>query len=114
MKHYGLTIELKNDPALIAQYREFHANPWPEPLRGLREIGILDMKIFLLGTRMFMYMTTTDEFEAERDFPTYVERNPKAAEWDALMRTFQQQVAEAREGEWWAEMDMVFDLQLHV
>ena len=56
-------------------------------------------------------MTSTDEFNAERDFPTYVERNPKAAEWDALMRTFQQQVPQAREGEWWAEMEMVFDLE---
>ncbi|MGB0606260.1 MAG: L-rhamnose mutarotase [Candidatus Latescibacterota bacterium] len=114
MKHYGLTIDLKDDPELIAQYKAHHADPWPEPLQGLREIGITDMKIFLLGTRMFMYMTSTDEFDAERDFPTYVERNPKAAEWDALMRTFQQQVPQAREGEWWAEMEMVFDLERHV
>ena len=68
MKHYGLTIDLKDDPQLIAQYKAHHANPWPEPLLGLREIGIIDMKIFLLGTRMFMYMTSTDEFVAERDF----------------------------------------------
>ena len=114
MKHYGLTIDLKYDPALIAQYKQHHANPWPEPLQGLREIGITDMKIFLLGTRMFMYMTATDDFVAERDFPTYVEQNPKAAEWDEFMRTFQSQVPEAKEGEWWAEMEMVFDLQLHV
>lgn len=114
MKHYGLTIDLKDDPELIAQYKHHHANPWPEPLQGLREIGITDMKIFLLGTRMFMYMTATDDFVAERDFPTYVEQNPKAAEWDEFMRTFQRQVPEAKEGEWWAEMEMVFDLQLHV
>ena len=30
------------------------------------------------------------------------------------MRTFQQQVPEAKEGEWWANMELVFDLQLHV
>lgn len=30
------------------------------------------------------------------------------------MRTFQQQVPQAREGEWWAEMEMVFDLERHV
>ena len=36
MKHYGLTIDLKDDPALIAQYKHHHANPWPEPLQGLR------------------------------------------------------------------------------
>ena len=55
VKHYGLTIDLKDDPELIAQYKAHHADPWPEPLLGLREIGITDMKIFLLGTRMFIY-----------------------------------------------------------
>lgn len=114
MQHFGLTIELKDDPELIAQYKAYHADPWPEPLQGLDEVGITDMKIFLLGQRMFMYMTATDEFDPARDFPRYVEQNPKAKEWDELMRTFQQQVPEAKEGEWWANMELVFDLQLHV
>ncbi len=114
MQHFGLTIELKDDPELIAQYKAYHADPWPEPLQGLGEVGITDMKIFLLGRRMFMYMTATDEFDPARDFPRYVEQNPKAKEWDELMRAFQQQVPEAKEGEWWATMELVFDLQLHV
>ncbi|MDE2733346.1 MAG: L-rhamnose mutarotase [Gemmatimonadota bacterium] len=114
MQHFGLTLELKDDPELIAQYKAYHADPWPEPLQGLGKVGITDMKIFLLGQRMFMYMTTTDEFDPARDFPRYVEQNPKAKEWDELMRTFQQQVPEAKEGEWWANMELVFDLQLHV
>ena len=114
MQHFGLTLELKDDPELITQYKAYHADPWPEPLQGLDEVGIIDMKIFLLGQRMFMYMTATDEFDPARDFPRYVEQNPKAKEWDELMRTFQQQVPEAKEGEWWANMELVFDLQLHV
>ena len=114
MQHFGLTLELKDDPELIAQYKAYHADPWPEPLQGLGEVGITDMKIFLLDQRMFMYMTATDEFDPARDFPRYVEQNPKAKEWDELMRTFQQQVPEAQEGEWWANMELVFDLQLHV
>jgi L-rhamnose mutarotase len=36
--------------------------------------------------------------------------DPKYREWDALMRSMQERVPEAREGEWWAEMDEVFDL----
>ena len=114
MKTYGLTLDLKADPETIETYRKYHRNPWPEPLRGLGEVGIIDMKIFLLGRRMFMYMTATDEFDPDRDFPRYVEQNPKAKEWDDLMRTFQQQVPEAKEGEWWANMEMLFDLQLHI
>ena len=114
MQHFGLTIDLADDSELIAQYKAHHADPWPEPLQGLAAVGIIDMKIFLLGRRMFMYMIATDEFDSDRDFPRYVEQNPQAAEWDELMRTFQRQVPEAQDGEWWANMEMVFDLQLHI
>jgi L-rhamnose mutarotase len=114
MKFYGLTLNLKDDPQIIAQYKEYHRNPWPEPLAGLGEVGVLDMKIFLLGRRMFMYMTTTDDFDPHTAFDGYTEKYPKAADWDALMRTFQEKVPEAGEGEWWAQMEPVFDLQLHL
>ena len=114
MKAFGFALNLKDDPDLIAKYKEHHRNPWPEPLQGLGEVGVTDMKIFLLGRSMFMYMTTVDDFDAERDFAEYVEKNPRAAEWDELMRTLQEPVPEAKEGEWWALMEPVFDLQLHV
>ena len=114
MKHFGLTLQLKADPALIEQYKAHHRDPWPEPLQGLREVGVEQMHIFLLGTQMFMHMSTVDDFEPERDFARYVEQNPKAAEWDELMRTFQEPVPEAGEGEWWALMECVFDLDRHL
>ena len=114
MKFYGLTLNLKDDPHIIDQYKEYHRNPWAEPLSGLHEVGVLDMKIFLLGRRMFMYMTTTDDFDPDTAFDGYTEKYPKAAEWDTLMRTFQEKVPEAEEQEWWARMEPVFDLQLHI
>lgn len=114
MKCYGLTIELQDDPQKIAKYREYHRNPWPEPLQGVKEVGITGMRIFLLGTRMFMYMEATDAFDPAVDFARYMEQNPKAQEWDDLMRTYQKQVPEAGEGEWWALMDQVFELDDHV
>ena len=114
MKVYGMTLNLKDDRSIIEQYKEYHRNPWPEPLQGLAGVGVVDMKIFLLGRRMFMYLATEDAFDMEADFARYVEENPKAAEWDALMRTFQEPVPEAGEGEWWAPMEQVFDLHDHV
>ena len=114
MQYFGLTLELKDDPEVIAQYKEYHANPWPEPLEGAKEVGVIDMKIFLLGTRMFMFMTAVDDFEPERDFTRYMEQNTKAREWDNLMRTLQKRVPEAKDGEWWATMELVFDMQLHI
>ena len=114
MKCYGMTLNLKDDADSIEKYKEYHRHPWPEPLQGLRVVGVLDMKIFLLGRRMFMYMTTVDEFDPEVDFARYMEQYPKAQEWDDLMCTFQERVAEAAAGEWWALMEQVFDLQDHL
>ena len=113
MKYFGMTLNLKDDPEIIEKYKEYHRHPWPETLQGLRQVGILDMKIFLLGRRMFMYMATVDGFDPAVDFPRYME-DPRAREWDDLMRTFQEPVAEAGEGEWWALMEQVFDLPEHL
>ena len=114
MKVYALTLNLVDDARTIEEYKDYHRNPWPEPLQGLREVGITDMKIFLLGRRMFMYMTAVDEFDPDVDFPRYIEQNPRAAGWDEVMRTFHERVPEAKAGEWWALMEQVFDLQEHV
>ena len=46
MKSFAMTLNLKNDPELIAQYVEYHANTWPEVLDGLKGLGISSMKIF--------------------------------------------------------------------
>jgi len=114
MQHYGMALNLKDDPELIEKYKEHHRHPWPEALQGIREVGITDMKIFLLGPHLFMYMTAVDGFDPGRDLPRYVEQNPKAAEWNELMCTFQEKVEEAGEDEWWALMEMVYDMQDHI
>ena len=114
MKTFAQALDLVDDPVAISAYEEYHRAVWPEVLAALRGIGIERMEIFRVGTRMFMYMTAIDEFDPDVDFPRYIEQNPRAAEWDKLMRTFQQQVPEAKDGEWWALMEQVFDLQDYV
>jgi len=109
VKHYGLTLSLRDNPQAINSYREHHRVVWPEVIAELRSAGVLGMKIFLLGRRMFMYLETTDSFEPERDFARLNE-NPRYAEWDELMRTMQERVAEARPDEWWSTMEEVFNL----
>ena len=89
---------------------EYHRAVWPEVLAALREIGIERMEIFRVGTRMFMYFSAPDDFDPERDFQTYTE-SARCQEWDELMRTFQEPAPGAASGEWWAEMDEVFDLE---
>ena len=104
MKHFGMTINLKDQPDLIEQYKTYHRNVWPETLAALKEVGITKMNIYLLGRRMFMAMETVDDFDIDRDFPRYLEQHPRCREWDELMRTFQTNVPEAPVGTTWVEM----------
>jgi L-rhamnose mutarotase len=108
-KHYGLTLQLCDDPDAIAAYVAHHERVWPEVLAELRSVGIERMYIFLLGRRLFQYLEACDDFKPERDLPRLNE-NPRYAEWDRLMRTMQEKVPEAGDDGWWAPMDEVFDL----
>lgn len=110
MPSFAQALDLKSDPALIAAYREHHRHVYPEVLAALRAMGITRMKIFLLGTHLFMYYEAPDGFIPERDYQAYA-ANARCAAWDTLMRGFQQRVPEARPGEWWADMELVFDLE---
>ncbi len=109
MQLYGMALNLRDDPAVIARYRREHAKAWPEVLARLRAVGITEMKIFLLGRRLFMYCETRDGFDPAKDFARCAE-DPTYRRWDELMRTMQERVDEAKPGEWWAMMELVFDL----
>jgi L-rhamnose mutarotase len=109
MQSYGMTLMLKDDEAIVERYKDFHRKAWPEVVARLREFGITEMRIYLLGRRMFMYMEAADGFDPGRDFPKLIE-DPRYREWEELMRTLQQRAPEAKPGDWWAPMEEVFDL----
>ena len=109
MKSFAQTLDLIDDPALIASYKEYHKAVWPEVTAALREIGITRMKIFLQGTRLFLYYEAPDTFVPERDYQQYA-ANAKAKAWDTLMRGFQKRVPGAKVGEWWEPMELVVEL----
>lgn len=110
MKPFAQALDLADDPALIAAYKEHHRAVWPEVVAALRAIGITRMRLFRHGTRLFMYYEAPDSFDPSRDYQAYA-ANARCAAWDALMRGFQRRVPGARPGEWWSPMELVFDLE---
>ncbi len=109
-RRYCLTLDLKNNPALIAEYKAHHQKIWPEITKSIKDSGIEDMELYLLGTRMFMIMEVNERFsfeaksQADRD-------DPKVQEWENLMWKFQQPLPEAKPGEKWLLMERVFKLE---
>ena len=110
MKSFGMSLDLVNKSGFIEEYKKYHQNVWPEVKQGLLAIGILDMDIYLLGNRLFMVINTHDDFDINKDFQKYTKSSKRAADWDNLMRRFQQKTPFAKEGDWWAPMDKVFEL----
>jgi L-rhamnose mutarotase len=110
MKAFAQALDLKDDPRLIAEYVRHHRRVFPEVLSALREIGISRMRIYLLGSRLFMYFEAPESFDPARDYQRYA-NDPRCREWDSIMRTYQQPAPGAKAGEWWAPMECVFDLE---
>jgi L-rhamnose mutarotase len=109
MKAYGMTLLLKDDAPTIARYRYYHQHPWQECVQGLRDVGITELRIFLIGRRLFMYMVAPDDFDPARDFAK-TDEVPRCREWSDLMRSMQEPAPEAKSGDWWATMEEIFDL----
>jgi L-rhamnose mutarotase len=107
---YCLTLDLKHDPALIAEYKRYHEKIWPEITKSIRDAGIVDLEIHIHGTRMFMIMEVNENFSFERKAEAD-RNNPKVQEWEELMWKFQMPLPGARPGEKWILMDRMFKLE---
>ena len=107
MKRYCQTLQLVDDDALIAQYVEAHAHVWPEIIEGQRQVGILDMQIFRLGTALFMICDTVDDFDWERDMARLAIL-PRQAEWEAYVAQFQGCPPDAPSSAKWKRMERIF------
>lgn len=110
-KRFCLACDLKDNPTLIEQYKEYHApgNAWPEITKSIRDAGILDMQIYLTGNRMFMIMEVDASFDPQRKAEMDA-NNPKVQEWEQLMWDFQQALPWAPEGVKWLELEKIFQL----
>src|ERR1700761_2138467 len=109
MQKYCLTLDLKDDPALIAEYEQYHKAIWPEIKKSILNSGITGMEIYRLGNRLFMIMEVDESFSFERKAQMDA-TNAKVQEWENLMWKYQQPLKYALNGEKWMLMEQIFKL----
>ena len=76
---------------------------------GIREVGILEMEIYLLGNHLTMIVDTPADFcweEAMNRLATL----PRQAEWEAFVARLQDCPPDARSDEKWQPMERIFHL----
>ena len=111
VKRYVQTLDLKDNPELIARYVEAHSRykAWPEIRDGIRQVGILEMEIYILGNRLFMIVETPIDF----DWSTAMARLatlPRQQEWEDYVAVFQDCAAGSTSAGKWQMMERMFYL----
>lgn len=111
IKRYCQTLDLKDSEELITEYRHRHQPDavWKEILAGIREVGILEMEIYILGNRLFMIVETPLDFNWEEAMAKLATL-PRQQEWEKYMSVFQQADPGMRSNEKWQLMERMFHL----
>lgn len=111
VKRYCQTLDLKDNPELIAKYKECHSKEkaWPEIREGIRSVGILEMEIYIDKNHLIMIIETPLDF----NWNTAMEQLaalPRQAEWEEYVSAFQLCKHGESSAEKWKLMDRIFYL----
>lgn len=109
MQRYCLTVDLKDDPSLIEEYKNIHKSIWPDIRERIITDGITVMDIYISGNRLFMIMEVKDGFSFEKKAASDA-ADPRVQEWENFMWSFQQSLPWAKPGEKWVIMEQIFTL----
>ena len=109
LEKYCWALDLKNEEDLILKYKAYHEEVWPEVLVSIKDAGIEELEIYLVGNRLFMIMIVNDSFSFEKKAKMDAS-NEKVQEWEKLMWDYQQALPIAVPGEKWMLMEKIFKL----
>lgn len=107
---YCLALDLKDDQQLMAEYKAYHQEVWPEILKSIQDSGIEVLDIYCVGNRMVMIIEANEDFSFEKKSAMDA-NNPKVQQWEELMWKFQQALPWAKSGEKWMLMEKIFELK---
>ena len=111
VRRYVRTLRLREDDALIAEYRLRHSREkiWKEVLVGIKEVGILEMEIYIRGTELVMILETPADLDLDAAM-SRLATLPRQQEWEDYMAVFQNAGPGATSSEKWQPMERMFHL----
>jgi L-rhamnose mutarotase len=110
MRRHVLTLDLREGDGIVEAYCRHHRSIPPAVVESLRAVGVEALDIYRLERRLVMVLDTADDFDLQAGFARHAASDPRCAEWEALMKTFQQPPPGAGPGELWTLMEPVFHL----
>ena len=114
--HQGCTKRycqyLRLNKATLNDYKYWHDSKhiWKEIPEGIKQIGILDMEIYLVGIHAFMIIETTPDFMWDEAFERLAKLD-RQAEWEEFVSRFQVVDQGKRSDEKWQLAERIFSLE---
>lgn len=110
-KRYVQRLDLKSDEEAIQLYRKLHSEEchWKEIRDGIREVGILEMEIYISGNRLVMVVDAPEDFNWDASMAKLASL-PRQAEWEHLVAKFQKCGENATSEDKWQMMERMFYL----
>ena len=111
VKRYCQTLTLQDYPGVVEAYKKAHSKAefWDEIKEGIKQVGILEMELYILDTRLVMIVETPLDF----DWDTAMEKLaklPRQAEWEDYVARFQNCEKGSTSDEKWKMMERMFYL----
>lgn len=110
-KRFVQTMQLKNDSQLIRKYREAHDKEhfWREIEEGIKQVGILEMEIYISGNTLVMIVDAPVDFNWDEAMARLATL-PRQEEWERHVAEFQDCDANATSDQKWQMMERMFYL----
>ena len=111
IKRFVQTLTLNSDEEARREYIKWHSPEynWKEIREGIREVGILEMEIYILGNLLVMIVDAPADFDWGKAMAKLATL-PRQAEWEAFVSQFQGCSKEATSDEKWQMMERMFYL----
>lgn len=110
-KRYVQLLNLKDNPELLEAYRHQHSpeGAWPEIIAGIREVGILEMELYLEGNHAVMIVEAPADFDWDSAMARLATL-PRQQEWEDWNAQFQDCEVGSTSNEKWRSMERMFHL----
>ena len=110
-KRFVQTLTLNSDEEARREYIKWHSQEynWKEVREGIREVGILEMELYILGNLLVMIVDAPADFNWDEAMARLATL-PRQAEWEAFVSQFQGCSADATSDEKWQMMERMFYL----
>jgi len=102
--HILLTANLVADEKMQKEYEEYHTRQlreWPEVAQGFCNASFQQLLVYKNGRQLVLVISIPKGESLDKLNPKTAENNPRMDQWNAIMKKYQEGVADAQKGEVW-------------